>query len=84
MAAPADLEALGACTLEDESCSVCGDATVPVRVVSEVGPGRMLCRDRAGTTAEIATAFTPGARPGDVLVVSAGVALTHLPAVPEP
>ena len=84
MTAPDDLETLGACTFEDESCSVCGDATVPVRVVSEIGPGRMLCRDRTGTTAEIATAFTPEARPGDVLVVSAGVALTHLPSPAGP
>ena len=83
-AAPDDLASLGACTLDSEGCSVCGDATVPVRVVSEVGPGRMLCRDRDGTTAEIATAFTPDARPGDVLVVSAGVALTHLPALNAP
>ena len=82
MTAPDDLATLGACTLDSGSCSVCGDNTVPVRVVSEVGPGRMLCADRTGATAEIATAFTPDARPGDVLVVSAGVALTHLPAQP--
>ena len=77
--APDDLEALGACTFDSESCSVCGDATIPVRVVREIAPGRMLCQDRDGTEAEIAIAFTPDARPGDVLVVSAGVALTHLP-----
>ncbi len=79
-AAPDDLAALGACTFDSEGCSVCGDNTVPVRVLRAVGPGRMLCADRDGTTAEIATAFTTDARPGDVLVVSAGVALTHLPA----
>jgi hypothetical protein len=87
--APDDLATLGACTLDKpgpaeagRGCSVCGEAAVPVRVVREIGPARVLVEDRTGQTAEIATAFTPDARPGDILLVSAGVALSHLPAAP--
>ncbi|MEM1118674.1 MAG: hydrogenase maturation protein [Bacteroidota bacterium] len=76
----ADLARLGACTLDDESCSVCGDNTVPVRALAEAGPGQMTVEDRLGARATVATAFTPDARPGDVLLVAAGVALTHIPA----
>ena len=82
MTAPDDLATLGACTLDDDGCSVCGEAAVPVRAVRALSPGRMLVEDRLGQIAEIATAFTPDARPGDVLLVSAGVALSLLPAAP--
>ena len=78
--APANLEDLGACTLDDDGCSVCGDLAVPVRVVAASGAGRMTVEDRTGARADVATAFTPDAQPGDVLLVTAGVALTHLPA----
>jgi predicted RNA-binding protein with PUA domain len=75
-----DLARLGTCTLDDESCSVCGDNTVPVRVVAEAEPGLVTVEDRLGVRAVVATAFTPDARPGDVLLVTAGVALSHIPA----
>ena len=78
--APADLADLSACTLDDDGCAVCGDNAVPVRVLAASGPGRMTVEDRTGTRADVATAFTPDARPGDVLLVTAGVALSHLPA----
>ncbi|MEM0961178.1 MAG: HypC/HybG/HupF family hydrogenase formation chaperone [Bacteroidota bacterium] len=80
LTAPTDLSELGACTLDDDGCAVCGDNAVPVRVLAASGPGQVTVEDRTGTRAEVATAFTPSARPGDVLLVTAGVALSHLPA----
>lgn len=70
-----DLRAYGACTLDDDGCSTCGDVGVPVRVVRLLGEGQALCEDRAGERAEIATDFAPGAAPGDVLLVHMGVAI---------
>ncbi|MEM9666844.1 MAG: HypC/HybG/HupF family hydrogenase formation chaperone [Bacteroidota bacterium] len=78
-----DLTTYGTCTLDDDGCSVCGDVAVPVRVLTLLRPGWARCEDRTGQTAEIATAFTPDARPGDVLLITAGVALTLLPRPPS-
>lgn len=75
-----DLARYGACTLDDDGCTTCGDAAVPVRVVRLLDDGLALCMDRMGRTAAVAVAFTPDAAPGAVLLVHLGVAL----ACPEP
>ena len=75
-----DLTRYGACTLDDDGCTTCGDTAVPVRVVRLLDDGFALCIDRTGKTAAVATAFTPDAAPGAVLLVHMGVAL----ACPEP
>jgi hydrogenase maturation factor len=36
------------------------------------------CEDRTGAQAEVAVDFIPGVRPGDVLLVHAGVAIARL------
>lgn len=80
----ADLSDFGTCTLEPgpaqagHGCTTCGDVAVPVRVVRIVDDGFALCEDQAGGRAEIATAFTPEAVPGDVLLVHMGVAIAHI------
>lgn len=70
-----ELRAYGACTLEDDGCTTCGDVGIPVRVVRRTGEGRALCEDRTGARAEVATAFTPEAREGDVLMVHMGTSI---------
>ncbi len=74
----ADLTAFGSCTLADDGCTTCGDVAVPVRVVA-LGEGGFACvEDQAGQRADVAIAFTPDARPGDVLLVHMGVAIAHV------
>ncbi len=70
------LERYGACTLADQRCATCCDAGIPVRVL-ELHGAVARCEDRAGEQAEIAVEFIPGVRPGDVLLVHAGVALAR-------
>ena len=86
-----DLARYGACTLAEpgpaqtgHGCTTCGDVAVPVRVVALQPGGTALCEDRAGARAEVATAFTPDAAPGDVLLVHAGVALARVQPEPLP
>ena len=74
----ADLTALGSCTLSDDGCTTCGDVGVPVRVVALGTDGFADVEDRLGQHADIAIAFTPDVRPGDVLLVHMGVAIAHL------
>lgn len=73
----ADLATYGTCTLDDDSCTTCGDVTVPVRVASVDGTTAH-CTDRTGQTASIATDFVGDVRPGDVLLVHASVALSRI------
>ena len=73
-----DLSAYGPCTLDDDGCTTCGDVAVPVRVVERPADDLAVCEDRTGARAEVATAFTPEAAPGDVLLVHMGVAIARL------
>jgi hydrogenase maturation factor len=73
----------GSCTLADGACGTCTDAGVPVRVLlvqqERGGDGVVArCEDRTGAQAEVAVDFIPGVRPGDVLLVHAGVAIARL------
>lgn len=84
-----DLARYGPCTLDEpapakagDGCTTCGDFAVPVRVVERRGDAA-LCEDRTGARAEVATAFTPEAAPGDVLLVHMRVAIAHLSAARE-
>ncbi len=73
-----DLSRYGTCTLDEDGCSTCGDVGIPVRVLRFVEDRQALCEDRTGQQAEVATDFTPEARPGDVLVVHMGIAITRV------
>jgi hydrogenase expression/formation protein HypC len=64
----------GGCTLDRDGCATCGDVAVPVRVLA-TEEGAAVVADRLGNRATVATDFVPGARPGDVLLVHAGVAI---------
>jgi hydrogenase expression/formation protein HypC len=64
----------GACTLDEDGCTTCGDMGIPVRVV-EIRGFIAVCEDRAGRRAEVAIDFVPGIGPGDVLLVHMGVAI---------
>lgn len=72
-----DLSEYGTCTLEDEGCTTCGDATVPVQVQSCDGRTAR-CVDRTGRSASISVDFVGEVQPGDVLLVHAGVALSRI------
>ena len=73
-----DLRAYGACTLDQDGCTTCGDVGVPVRVLRRLSRDVARCEDHLGQQADVAIDFTPEARPGDVLLVHLGVALAHL------
>jgi hydrogenase expression/formation protein HypC len=72
-----DLSQYGTCTLDDDGCTTCGDAAVPVRVRSCTGTTAR-CEDRTGQEATISTDFVDDVRPGDVLLVHASVALSRI------
>lgn len=74
-----DLSRFGTCTLGDDVCVTCGDAGVPVRVLSLHGD-IAACEDRTGARADVALEFVGEVRPGDVLLVHAGIALTKVAA----
>jgi hydrogenase expression/formation protein HypC len=75
------LDRYATCTLADGRCAACADAGIPVRVLEVCGTVA-LCEDRAGERAEIAVDFVGGARPGDVLLVHAGVAIARAEEAP--
>lgn len=79
---PDALRAVGACTLGDDGCSVCGEAAVPVRVIGALPSGSLRVADRTGATADVLALLTPDARVGDVLLVSHGVALARIASSP--
>jgi hydrogenase maturation factor len=81
------LEHYGTGTLADGGCATCADAGIPVRVLevrSTSGGGGAAsaclarCEDRAGAQADIAVDFISGVRPGDILLVHAGVAIARV------
>ncbi len=74
-----ELERFGSCTLDQDGCETCGDNAVPVRVLKLEGKNALV-EDRLGQRRKVATDFTPSVRPGDVLLVHAGVAI----GIPEP
>ena len=56
-----------------EHCPTCADAAVPARVTSVEGADALVTVD--GATERVAIDLVPDARPGDVLLCHAGVAL---------
>lgn len=76
-----DLTQFGSCTLE-EGCTTCGDIAVPVRVLQVEGL-EALVEDRVGHQARVATDFVPDAKPGDVLLVHGGVAISKLVSIAD-
>ena len=69
-----ELERYGSCTLDQDGCVTCGDVAVPARVLAVDGAAAQV-EDRVGNRASVAIDFVPQARPGDVLLVHAGVAI---------
>jgi hydrogenase expression/formation protein HypC len=70
--------------IEDLQCSVvdgcltCGDVAVPVTVLSTDGVDAVCC-DEQGNDATVAIDLVAPVRPGDRLLVHAGVAIERLP-----
>ena len=64
-------------TLEPERCVTCSDETVAAPVIAVEGTDAIVSGD-AGTTARVAIDLVPDARPGDVLLCHAGIALERL------
>ncbi|AEG34712.1 hydrogenase maturation protein [Thermus scotoductus] len=69
-----ELELYGSCTLDQDGCATCGDVAVPVRVLA-VEEGIAFVEDRLGQQTHVAVDFVPDARPGEVILVHAGVAI---------
>jgi hydrogenase maturation factor len=63
--------------MEAERCVTCGDVAVAARVEEVSGAEAVV--SRAGETERVAIDLVPGARPGDVLLCHAGIALARLP-----
>jgi hydrogenase expression/formation protein HypC len=73
----AALERHGSCTLDQDGCVTCGDVAVPTRVLAVAG-GAAEVEDRVGNRAAVAIDFVPETRPGDLLLVHAGVAIARI------
>jgi hydrogenase expression/formation protein HypC len=58
-------------------CITCGDVALPLTVV-EVSGADARCRADDGRAELVATELVGAVTPGDVLLVHAGVALSHL------
>lgn len=67
---------LPACDATD-GCITCGDVAVPL-VVVELRGADALCEDDAGRSELVAVELVAGLRPGDQVLVHAGVALERL------
>jgi hydrogenase expression/formation protein HypC len=68
------LESYGSCTLAQDGCATCGDATVPVRVIA-LQENEALVEDRLGQQATVSVDFLSEVNRDDVLLVHMGVAL---------
>lgn len=62
----------------EPSCITCGDVAVTL-VVTAVDGADATCRDDEGRTEQVAIELVGSVRPGDLLLVHAGVALERLP-----
>ncbi len=58
-------------------CITCGDVAVPLTVAGSTGADAV-CHDDEGREELVATELVGPVRPGDVLLVHAGVAITRL------
>jgi hydrogenase maturation factor len=65
------------CRIADEHCITCGDEGLRMRIV-ESGEWLARCVDEAGERHEVAVDLVAPVRPGDELLVHAGVAIRHL------
>jgi hydrogenase maturation factor len=67
------------CLSEGQHCITCGDEGVPLTVVAiDLDRGLALCAHEDGHRETVETALVDPVSPGDVLLVHAGTALTHL------
>jgi hydrogenase assembly chaperone HypC/HupF len=78
---PERADQLDACELTD-GCITCGDVAVPLTVVEAAGSDAR-CRDRHGRVETVATELVGPVRPGDWLLVHAGIAIQRLDREPE-
>lgn len=67
---------------ESDACITCGDVAVPLTVDSIAGDGAR-CHDEAGRVELVAVDLVGAVRPGDRLLVHAGVALALLDHCPD-
>jgi hydrogenase expression/formation protein HypC len=65
---------------DGDHCVTCSDEGVPMRVLAATGAGLALCAGVAGGAGgvEVMTDLVGDVRPGDELLVHAGVALARL------
>jgi hydrogenase maturation factor len=72
------------CESQAMHCITCGDDGVPMRVLAlDLDRGLALCTDEDGHRETVETGLVDPVAPGDVLLVHAGTALTHLAAGAE-
>ncbi len=65
--------------LPEIGCITCGDEGVEMRALKvDAGSGLAVCVDPGGSTSEVDLGIVTGIAPGDMLLVHAGVALTHI------
>ena len=69
-----NLEIYGSCTLDQDSCTTCGDVAVPVRVIERFGQDALV-EDRLGQQAEVAIDFIKDVKRNDILFVHMGIAI---------
>jgi hydrogenase maturation factor len=62
------------CTLDHDSCVVCSDTGIPLRVVS-IDDDDALCEDAVGNRTEIAVELVAPVTTGEVLLTHGGVAI---------
>ena len=68
---------MSGCEAPDGACITCGDVAVPLTVVEVIGADAR-CRDAQGREELVALELVTDPRPGQVLLVHAGVALERL------
>jgi hydrogenase expression/formation protein HypC len=68
---------MSSCSTEPGGCITCGDIAVPLTVLEVLGADAR-CHDASGRQELVALELVGGSRPGDVLLVHAGVALEKL------
>jgi hydrogenase maturation factor len=63
-------------TIQPERCPTCGDVAIEARVVGTDGAEALV--SVGGETERVAVDLVPDARPGDVLLCHAGIALERV------